>query len=253
MTDDFKDIAARMKQKKAEQARVAAENQKPFDPAESYRLRGKMLGVLIRDARVSAARTLEDCARLLNITPQTFQSWEYGDAIPDLPQLELLAYYLDVPISHFWGQKTIDNDPTSKVHAQNEYMQLRQRMIGALLRQAREQRDLTLADVAEATYLEEATIANYEAGLAPIPMNELTVLANAVDKNMDYFLEASSYIGELLKMREEWKHFANLDPESRAFAANPVNIGFIQIAMMFSKMPTDQLRKVAEGMLDITM
>ena len=26
----------------------------------------------------------------------------------DLPQIELLAYYLDVPVSHFWSLKTID-------------------------------------------------------------------------------------------------------------------------------------------------
>jgi transcriptional regulator with XRE-family HTH domain len=253
MSDDFKDIAALMKQKKAQQAQKEEANKRPFDPTESYQLRGKMLGVLIRDARVNAARTIEDCARLLNVTPEVVQAWEFGEQVPNLPQLELLAYYLDVPISHFWGQKTLNNDPTNKRQAQDEYLQLRQRMIGALLRQAREERGLTVEALAEASYLLAENVENYESGALPIPMHELTVLADAVNKNLDYFLETSSYIGELLRMRKEWQHFADLDEETRAFAANPVNIGFIQIAIMFSKMPVENLRKVAEGMLEITM
>jgi hypothetical protein len=70
---------------------------------------------------------------------------------------------------------------------------------------------------------------------------------------MDYFLDASSHIGVLLQMRQEWQKFARLDDDVRDFVANPINVGFMQIAMMFSKMPTEQLRLVAEGMLEITM
>jgi len=230
----------------------AQRDDKPYDHEESYRLRGKMLGVLIRDARLNASRTLEDCARLLNTQPAQVAAWEYGEAVPDLPQLELLAYHFGVPISHFWGTETLKNDANQRVDAQAEYMALRHRMIGALLRQAREDAGLSLEDVAQAAHMTPDTLAAYEVG-EPIPMNVLPVLSNAVDNNMAYFLETSSYIGALLQMREEWRHFLELDEETRAFAANPLNVGFLKIALMFSKMPTDDLRKVAEGMLDITM
>lgn len=249
---DFKDISARLRQVKEQEA-ASANPDKLYDSAESYRLRAKMLGVLIQNARVAAARTIEDCARLLNVTPQIIQAWEYGEQAPSLPQLELLAYYLDVPVSHFWGQETIDNERAGKADAQSEYLQLRQRMIGALLRQAREEAGLTLEQVAEATYLPQSDLAQYEAGGIAVPMHQLTVLANAVNKNVSFFLETSSYIGELLQMRELWKQFKSLDEDMRAFAASPVNLGFIRIAMMFSQMPAEQLRKVAEGMLEITM
>lgn len=248
----FEDISARMKALKGSSSAQDAEN-KPYDHEESYRLRGKMLGVLIRDARLNAARTIEDCARLLRVTPEVIESWEYGDAVPDLPQLELLAYYLDVHISHFWGTQTIENDRTKKIDAQTEYMALRHRMIGALLRQAREEAGLTVAEVAEKSHMDVEQIELYEVGDVPIPMNALPILSNAVNKNMSYFLESSSYIGDLLNLREEWRQFLELDEETREFAANPLNIGFIKIAMTFAKMPTDELRKVAEGLLEITM
>lgn len=246
---DFKDFSTRMKQ--------ARENDQPeeqaYDFGESYRLRSKMLGVLIRDARLNAARTIEDCARLLNIDPSIIESWEYGETAPTLPQTELLAYYLDVPISHFWSLKTLDQDKAEKVATQTEYMALRNRMVGALLHQAREGLGLSHEEVAERAQISVETLQAYEIGDTPIPMHQLPVIANIVNKNVDFFLETGSYVGELLRMREEWKHFSDLDPEIREFAANPLNIGFIKIAITFSQMSADQLRLAAEGMLEIAM
>lgn len=243
------DFGARFKQVKA----VGNEPTKPYDFSESYRLRTRILGVLIRDARISAARTPEDCARLLAISPETVERWELGDEAPDLAQLELLSYYLEIPVSHFWGQEAINRDPTSRSTSQTEYMSLRHRMIGALLRQAREAAGWTLDYMVTATGIPAEQLTAYEMGETAIPMSELYVLSSQVNKNMDYFIEATGYVGELLRIREEWKKFTGLDEDVRHFAANPVNLAFIRIAMMFRDMPTDQLRKVAAGLADITM
>lgn len=247
---DFSDLSARFRQARGQDEKPA---ERPFDHAESMRLRGKMLGVLLRDAREKAARTLEDCARLLRISPQEVEAWEYGEQVPSLPQIELLAYYLDVPVSHFWGQQTLTKERQVPADAQTEYLHLRDRMVGALLRQAREARGLSIEELASASSVPAERVQQYELGALSIPMHELSVFSNAVQQNMGYFLEAGGQIGELLKIREEWQKFTDLDEEIRAFAANPLNVGFIKIAIMFSRMPADQLRKIAEGMLDITM
>ncbi len=245
------DFGARFKQAKA--AQTGADEAKPYNFEESYRLRARMLGVLIRDARVSSARTPEDCARLLNVPVEVFEAWELGDDAPDLPQLELLAYFLEVPVSHFWGQDVIAHDPTTATAVKQEYLSLRHRMIGALLRQAREEANLSVAQVAEAAGLSPERLELYELGELAIPMSELHVLSSAVRRNMDYFVEMSGYIGELLRIREEWKQFQSMDEDVRHFAANPSNLAFLRIAMMFSEMPTEQLRKIAAGLADITM
>jgi transcriptional regulator with XRE-family HTH domain len=249
---DFKDVSARFK-KTRENTEPEVQTLKPADPAESFRIRGKMVGVLVRDARQNAGRTLEECARKLQVSPEQIEQWELGDSTPSLPQLELLAYYLDVPVTHFWGTNTLEASHQDYSRLQMEYMALRDRMIGALLRQAREALELSQDELSERSAVPVEQINAYEFGELPIPMHELTVLANGLKKNINYFLESSSHIGELLTLREEWKHFIQLPDEVRQFAANPINVGFIEIAMLFSQMPTDRLRRVGESVLNITM
>src|SRR5690606_3999777 len=130
------------------------------------------------------------------------EAWEFGDSVPSLPQLELLANYLGVPISHFWGMETISDSRANRTDPQQEYLALRDRMIGALLRQAREDGNLSLEQVSEASSIPAEQIERYELGEVPLPIHELTVLANAVNRNVSYFLESSSYIGQLLATRE---------------------------------------------------
>lgn len=247
---DLKDVAAKLKAKKEQQDQA---NNKPYDFEESYRLRAKMIGVLLRDARESAARTIDDCARLLQIAPEQVTSWEFGEDVPSLPQLELLAYYLDVPISHFWSMETTKVSRAGKETKQPQYISLRNRMIGAMLRQTREEQGIELGDLAATCGLSAEVIATYETGDATPPMHELNVLSGALGKNINDFVETSGQIGELLAMREAWKHFTSLPDDVREFASNPSNIGFIHIAVMFSQMPTDRLRQIAASLADITM
>jgi transcriptional regulator with XRE-family HTH domain len=249
---DFKDVAGRFK-KTREGADKQVDYTRTVDPAEAFRIRARMVGLLVKDARLNAERSQEDCARLLRVTPEQVERWETGDEAPSLPQLELLAYYLDVPVSHFWGTSTLEASQRDYLKVQNEYIALRDRMVGALVRQAREERGMSLEALAETAQIDAGTLQHYELGELPIPMHELTVLANAVQKNLNYFLESSSQLGELLALREMWKHFTELPEDIRAFAANPLNVGFVEIAMMLAQMPTERLRRVGESVLNITM
>lgn len=252
---EFKEFGARFKKQKAAEATTGTIIRDPntaYDHAQSYQLRGRMLGVLLRDARVNAARNVEDVAGYLHVGVEDVEAWEFGDVSPSLPQLELLAYFFDVPVSHFWGVRTLESERSRPVSAQEEFVALRTRMIGALLRQSREEIKSSIEDLAERTALSPQELHDFEVGEIPIPMHTLVVLANAVQKSMGYFLETSSQIGDLLAMREKWKHFNTLPEELREFAANPQNIGFIEIALFFSQMNSDVLRRIAVSMLDIT-
>jgi len=131
------DMKARFRQAQAQQNPAQAE-EKQLDVEEYYRLQAKMLGVLIRDARLSAARTEAECARIMGISQPEYEAWEFGDTAPSLPQLEILAFYLGVPVSHFWGQNTLRDEYAQDNRAEAEYINLRTRMVGILLRQARE-------------------------------------------------------------------------------------------------------------------
>lgn len=220
---------------------------------ESYRVRAKMIGLLLRDARQSAGQTLESLAGLVQIDPAQLETYENGEDAPSLPQLELLAVYLNVPVSHFWGAATLESQRRDHRRIQNEYLALRDRVIGLLLRNAREARGLTIELISENSGLDQETLARYEDGELSIPMHELTVLADQVHQNLGYFLESGSQIGQILAMREAAKQFAGLPDEVRGFAANPLNVGFIEIAQALAQMPTERLRRIGESVLNITM
>src|SRR5690606_35033298 len=119
-----------------------------------------------------------DCARVLRIDVRELESWEFGDSVPSLPQLELLANYLDVPVSHFWGTEILSSEETRRSDIQKEYLALRDRMIGALLRQAREDASLSIDDLSATSHVPAARITQYELGELPMPVHELSVLAN---------------------------------------------------------------------------
>jgi transcriptional regulator with XRE-family HTH domain len=234
-------------------AEVSPAAQAPDRHDEAFRIRARMIGVLLRDARVSALRSQEDCARMLHTTVEEIEAWETGEYSPSMPQIELLAYYLDVPVSHFWGMRTLQGSERDVAGAQTDYLSLRDRMIGALLRHAMQEAGMSVDDLAAASHIDAGTIIVYQYGDLAIPVHELTVLADAVGKNLTYFLEQSSYIGRLLNMREKWHHFAELPDDLREFAANPLNIGFIEVAAMLAQMPADKLRRLGRSVLDITM
>lgn len=252
---DMREIARRIKQRREEDAPVKAQDAaaRTIDPAEAFRIRARMIGVLLRDARLKAGRTIEEAARKVQVSPEQFEQWELGDDAPTLPQLELLAYLFEVPVSHFWGVSTLQAQQTDLLSFQREYTALRDRMIGALLRKARLERNLEIETVAAQSDIPVERIAAFELGEISIPMHELTVLAHVVGKNLSYFLESNSQIGEFLAMREAWKTFIELPEEVRRFASNPLNGGYIEFAMMLSQMPADRLRRMGESLLNITL
>ena len=44
-------------------------------------IRSKKLGVLIRDARLSHNKTVNDCATAIGVSPERFEDYELGEAI----------------------------------------------------------------------------------------------------------------------------------------------------------------------------
>jgi transcriptional regulator with XRE-family HTH domain len=246
----FDDIAARLRKhadEKDEQQRT------PPNFEELYLLRARILGVLIRDARQAAGMSPEDCAAQVNVSAAVLDSWEFGRAMPSLPQIELLAYALGVPISHFWGTSTLLERDTRQDVDIDEYVTLRNHLIGALLRAAREQANLTPEQLAADAGVSPVNIAAYELGQRPVPAPVLSTLASVCRVNLSYFLENGNKVASFLQLQEDMKNFGDLLPEVRRFVASPTNQPYIELAMRLAQMGTAELRGVAEALLEITL
>src|SRR4030065_682750 len=67
-------------------------------------LRGKILGAMLREVRMTAGRTLRETAEAIGVTPGALTAYEDGRKAISLPELELLAYFLNAPLRPFWSE-----------------------------------------------------------------------------------------------------------------------------------------------------
>jgi len=213
--------------------------------------RAKILGVLIRDARLHAGRTVEECASVLRIAPEQFRQAEQGEYVVSLPQLEVLAMYLDVPMAHFWGTHTLEENEEPNY---GELLALRHKIVGGLVRHARLKEEQTQEALAEELGVDIERIRAYEAGEEAIPYLHLEKLATFLGVSIDYFLDDErGPLGRHEAQKRMEQHLNELPHDVREFVAQPVNVNYIQTAMRLSKMDADRLRTIAESLLDITL
>jgi transcriptional regulator with XRE-family HTH domain len=216
-------------------------------------LRTRKLGVLIRDARVAARRGPEECARALGVTKRTLRHYEEGDRAPSLPELEILAYFLRVPLEHFWGKAAISQEEAAEPLDLPQLVQLRQRMIGALLRQERTAADISVKDLAKSSGISAARIKSYELGRRAIPVPELEALLAALSSRIDVLFDQSGPIGEWMTQEKSAQQFLELPKELQTFVCQSVNRPYLELAVKLSGMSSENLRSVAEKLLDITL
>jgi len=217
-------------------------------------LRSKKLGILIRDARLASRRSIKECATAINVTSGVFKAYEEGRKAPSLPELETLVYYLELPIDHFWSNKSISDAPDRVSDLDlSRLASLRHRMIGALLRQERLNASLSMKSVAEQSGISSRRLKNYELGERPIPLPELEVLLNILGGRVETFFDQGGPIGLWMTQQKAIQQFLDMPVELQNFVCQPVNRPYLDLARKLSEMSTDKLRSVAEDLLDITL
>ncbi len=216
-------------------------------------IRSKTLGVLIHDARLAARMSIAECAEALGIGNSTFRSYEKGKKSPSLPELEVLSFFLDLPITHFWGKSTISDDaPATAPLDLPRLVGVRQRMIGALLRQERENASVSMKTLAKQCEISTTKLKNYELGERPIPIPELEILLNEFGVHIEIFFDKSGPIGQWITQQKAIEAFLELPQELQEFVSQPVNRPYLELAHTLSDLSAEKLRSVAEGILDIT-
>ncbi|NWG33872.1 MAG: helix-turn-helix domain-containing protein [Chloroflexi bacterium] len=225
-----------------------------MDKKTQITIRSKKLGVLIRDARTAARRSVKECADAIGTKPGIFRAFEEGRKAPSLPELETLVYYLDLSIDHFWSREIKSNAPLPiETLDLPKLLAVRQRKIGALLRQERMNASISIRTLSSETGISGARIKAYELGERPIPLPELEVLVFALGGRIESFFDRSGPIGQWMMNEEAIQNFLELPEELRQFVALPVNRPYLELAKKLSGMSKEKLRSVAEDLLDITL
>jgi transcriptional regulator with XRE-family HTH domain len=224
-----------------------------MDTKTQITIRTKKLGILIRDARLTARRSVQECAEAIGVRKSIFRSFEEGVRSPSLPELEALVFYLDMSLDHFWGKEIKSTAPSPHQRVDlPKLLTLRQRKIGALLRQERMNASISIRNLAAKAGIASSRIKAYELGERPIPLPELELLIATLGGRIESFFDRHGPVGQWMLGEEAVQHFLEMPSELREFVARPVNRPYLELAMKLSNMSRDKLRSVAEDLLDIT-
>ena len=219
---------------------------------EVFKIRAKILGVLIRDARLASGRSVRESADAVGLSSAAYRSLESGVRPSSIAQLELLAHNFDVPVSHFWNGELL-TESLVLTKDPDAFLADRQRSLGTQIRMARKGKGLRQKELAREAGVSRSKLKAYEFGDKPIPLPELEALAETLEMSLEEFLENESPLGKWLAARYAFDRFADLPPDLQAFVAEPHNEPFVRLAMQLSGLPVERLRTVAEGLLDITL
>jgi len=216
-------------------------------------IRQKKLGLLIRDARMAERRSVKECASAIGVQVGQFRAYEEGRKAPSLPELEALVFYLKIPIRQFWGSETRSDAAFAETVDMVKLISLRQRMIGALLRQERNKVNMSIRHLSVETGISQARLKSYELGERAVPVPELEVILTVMGSRMETFFDQNGPVGEWMNSQRAMQKFLELPEEMRDFVCQPVNRPYLELAMKLSELSREKLRSVAEGLLDITL
>lgn len=217
-------------------------------------IREKKLGLLIRDARMAERRSIKECADAIGVKTGVFRAYEEGRRAPSLPELEALVFFLKIPISQFWGNETVSDAPAPLTYEDiTRLIALRQRMIGALIRQERTNANMSIRNLSAETGISQPRLKAYELGERTVSVPELESILAAMGSRIEVFFDQNGPVGEWMIGQLAMQKFMNLPKELQDFVCQPVNRPYLELAMKLSSMPRDKLRSVAEGLLDITL
>ena len=213
----------------------------------------KKLGILIRNAREINKFTQEECAQVVGVSIAEFDSFETGESSISLPQLEIISFFMNIPLSHFLGstlypEKTVFPEESDLL----TFYELRHKKIAAKLQSLRDEKQLPPEQMLKNSHLTEEEYLAFESCERPVPLQTLNSFAYTLGVPLKLFLAESGKIGSWHHEQKAVKTLAEIPNELEEFLTNPSNEPYLRLAMHLSKLSADRLRAIAEGLLEIT-
>ncbi len=215
---------------------------------QALQLRAKKLGVLLRDARLSSGKSMKDLGAAIGISASTLGAIERGESSPSLPELEVLAYALGVPLAHFWSERLVSVAGALDGLDTQRLLVLRQRSVSTLLRQARAASGLSQKDVSDRTGISTSRIRRFESGETPVPLPELEHLVAALGVPLDGFMDAHGPIGEWHLAQRAQHNLSSLPADLQDFVADNENRVYLELAQRLRSVSREKLQALRDAL-----
>lgn len=225
-----------------------------MEATPSISIRNRIIGILVKRARLEAGKSQRDCAEFLGCSPSTFSQYEHGKRGLSLPQIEALAHWFEVPLNSLWDDGyTRPGELEDEPLPMDQLMLLRRKMLAVKFRKCREEADLSQREMSKLLGCSTYLISQYERGARDISLAELELAAEHCGASLEGFMDDETIpLGPAEQQRRMVARLEELPPDVRDFVLKPTNALYLRIAMQLSAMKADHLRQIAETLLDIT-
>jgi transcriptional regulator with XRE-family HTH domain len=136
-----------------------------MDASQEIAIRNRIVGILVKRARLDAGKSQRECAEFLGCSPSMFSNYERGRRSMSLPQLEALAYLFDVPVENLLddSRTSSENEPEAAMPVE-QIMLLRRKMLAVQFRQCRRTSGLSQRKMGQLLGCSASTVSQYERG-----------------------------------------------------------------------------------------
>jgi transcriptional regulator with XRE-family HTH domain len=206
--------------------------------------RKALVGALLREAREHMRQTRRECAEMLGITTARFGAYESGEHEPTLPEIEMLATLWRIPALVLLSDSA-DQLEAHLALPQNvpEAMQLRSRIIGIKLAQARLNKGETLDQTAKQVGISPRRLEDFERGDRDAPLTTLEALGKHLNLSLKEMLDLGG---------DEIPTIAQLPEPVRALVADPNASGYLDTAVRLRTLPASEIAQLGQALVKLS-
>jgi transcriptional regulator with XRE-family HTH domain len=211
--------------------------------------RRRAIGAAIRAQREAANRKSRDFAAQIGLSVPALLAIENGERDASLPQLEAIAYLLDMPLQQLL-QPTATALERGAPHAEqlDTIIRLRGHIIGARLKQARMAHSETPQQVMAATGIAAREIEQFEIGAKQPGLADVETLIAHYTLSIEDLLDFGiGPLGETQLRQRQQAAFDALPEPLRALFNGPHAGKHLDMALRLSTLSPDQMRELSQA------
>jgi len=144
----------------------------------------------LRELRKKTYHSKANCAKFLDIPVEQYDGYENDESGISLPELELLSAFFSVPVSSFYltVMPELKIQPVLKKRTKSKYLLLRNKVILAKLQIELRDQEITIEELSSSTGLSHESLQSYLSGKAPVPMEHLIQISEALGQPFTNFV-----------------------------------------------------------------
>lgn len=212
------------------------------------------IGRRIRTFREEYGKSLNEFAEGIGISPDELAAYEEGTISPSLPMIEIISFYLEVPVPIILGLESAQEKENHKFDSEKIalILELRNKIIGATLRKERLDQEKSPEEVSEAAGISVDELTQIEMGEKNTPIEELELIADKLNLSVQAMQDQRGPVSKWMAQQDAHESFSQLSPVLQEFVGKPINHPYLELAQNLSELSVKKLRELAEGLLEIT-